>query len=202
MKFYKYIFQLLLVCLVFSCGNETKTNNSETKNSVVEKVSKGTSAIEKLRAMNKEKKALKGKASIAVATLENWLPETVLGMQKTKGGALTQDGITGINARYMDMNNQYGKDYANYANYANILIIDGHGEKGSAAALEFISTKYDGNATYDNTTVKEEFSENDNTTTLKFFYNNRFGVEMKTKGFKKNEAWDVFKAFNLDKLTK
>lgn len=199
MTFYKYIFQLLLVCLVFSCGNETKTNNSETKNSVVEKVSKGTSAVEKLRAMNKEKEALKGKASIAVATLEDWLPETVLGMQKTKGGALTQDGIIGINARYMDMNNQYGKDYANYV---NILIIDGHGEKGSAAALEFISTKYDGNTTYGNTTVKEEFNESDNTTTLKFFYSNRFGVEIKAKGFKKNEVWDVFKDFNLDKITK
>lgn len=199
MTFYKYIFQLLLVCLVFSCGNETKTNSLEPTNSVVEKVSKGASAVEKLRAMNKEKEALKGKASIAVPTLEDWLPETVLGMQKTKGGALTQDGIIGINARYMDMNNQYGKDYANYV---NILIIDGHGEKGSAAALEFISTKYDGNTTYGNTTVKEEFNESDNTTTLKFFYKNRFGVKIKAKGFKKNEVWDVFKDFNLDKITK
>jgi len=191
-----------------SCAQESKQKNENT-NKPAKTFGKGASAIEKIRALNKETSALKSLEPLKVKELENWLPETIKGMHKTKGGALTQDGIIGINASYLKEHPEYGKDFGTTV---SILIIDGHGEKGAVAAGSFVSIKYDNinsdksngytkTIMYEDTVVKEEYTKHNKLYTLSFFYDNRFAVEMKLKGFEQNELWEVFKAFKLNELT-
>lgn len=212
----KYIKQFQRLILLFSmafmwssCGQEAKTTKEETK-TASQTIKKGASPIEKIRALNKETEALKTRQPKTAKEFENWLPESVLGMHKISGGALTQDGITGVNAKYLEEHPEYGKDYGKNI---SILIIDGHGEKGAMAVASFAAIKleninseesggYTKTVNYEDTIVKEEFDKSNKTYTLSFFYNNRFGVEMKAKGIEQNKLWDVFKAFKLDNLTK
>ena len=194
---YSHIIKIVLLLSVFvftmACGQK-----SEQKKSVMDKVKSTSTTLNTFGGIKEERTTLKAKKPMAVKKLEDWLPETVKGMQKTKSGTLEQEGITGVNAQYIDQNNPYGKDYANKF---NILIIDGYGERGSTAVLEYITIKHaDGKAEYDNTMVKESFDQRDQTYTLKFLYNDRFGVEIWGKGFDKNELWEVFKTFHLEQL--
>lgn len=204
----KTLLLLMISMSLMACGQEAKQKNDNTKRPS-KTFGKGASVVEKIRDQNKEVTALKSLEPITVEELEKWLPQTIKGMNKVKGGALAQDGIVGVNASYLSKHPEYGKDYGKTL---DILIIDGHGERGATASRSFVSIKYDNlnsensdgytkTITHESTVVKEEFDSHNNTYTLSFFYNNRFGVEMKLKGFEQKELWSVFKEINLEKLS-
>lgn len=203
----KVTFVCFTILFLYSCGNNSNQAKKEIK-SPLEKIKKGSSMVSKIRSLNAEKDALKKLKPATVEDFENWLPETVLGLQKTKGGAIQQDGIVGVNAEYIETNNQYGKSYAKKM---NILIIDGRGEKGALAVTPFIAIQHDNinkqksdgytkTKTIDGTIVKEEYNSNDKSYKLSFLYNKHFGVEMKMNRCKEDELWPMVKALNLQKL--
>jgi hypothetical protein len=197
MKILNYYKLLLVVCVFFSCGKNAKEETTEKSTTVAEKVKSTTSPLEKIRAINKTQEILKAKEPITLEVLNSWLPETVKDLKKTKGGAISQNGVIGINAEYLEQDNPYGK---HYAKKVNILIIDGYGERGAIAVMGYLAIQQEANVSYDNIPVKEEFNSSNKTYTLSFFYNNRFGVELKAKGFEQQELWGIFKAFKLNTL--
>jgi len=208
MKTIQKLFLVIMVSMsLMAYSQETKQNDDNAKKSS-KSFGKGASVVEKIRALNKEKNALKTLNPLTIKELQDWLPDNIKGMHKTESTALTQSGITGVNAEFLEEHPEYGKDYGKNL---SILIIDGHGERGAAAVGPYVSVTYGNINTeksngytktvmYEDTAVKEEFNSNNNTYTLSFFYNNRFGVEIKLKGFKQNELWEVFKEFNLQSL--
>ena len=123
--------KLLLVIMIsislMAYGQETKQNGNNTIKSS-KSFGKGASVVEKIRALNKEKNALKALKPLTIKELQDWLPDNMKGMHKTESTALTQGGITSVNAKYLEEHPEYGIDYGKNL---RILIIDGYGEKGA-----------------------------------------------------------------------
>ncbi|MEY8847653.1 hypothetical protein AB9K26_02500 [Psychroserpens sp. XS_ASV72] len=187
--------------VLFSCGSDNKREADTKTNSVVEKVKTGNNFVKGARDLASESEALKKLTPISTETLKAFFPETIYGMPKTNSNALDMAGASTAFATYGQ----------NTSKQIKLRILDGAGEKGSAATTVYRAIKYDKTnkkeygdyikiKEYDNTIVKEHYDKNQNRYTLEFFYNDRFAVNLKVTGFQQEEVWKIFKAFKLNTL--
>jgi len=206
----------LISLLLISCGSDQKQKVTQSDEKletvaskkepelkdVTRKARSGLDIVKKGRAIIETVNELETQQPLQVTDFENWLPSTIQGLDKSKGGAFDINGAIGASA-------QYGGDYNKNI---HIRIIDARGKEGAGAAGSFVSIQYDNlnkettsgytkTVTYDDTVVKEEYDKDQNSYFLYFFYNNTFSVQMQTKGFPQEELWNVFKEFNLDELS-
>lgn len=191
----------VLQSILLSCGSDSKNEVNKKTNSVIEKVKTGNNFVKGARDLASESEALKKLTPIPVETLKAFFPETIYGMPKTNSNALDMVGASTAFATY-------GKSTSKQI---KLRILDGAGEKGSAATGVYRAIKYDKTnkeaygdyikiKEYDNTIVKEHFNKSQNRYTLEFFYNNRFAVNLQVTGFQQEDVWKIFKEFDLNKL--
>ncbi|MCB0461429.1 MAG: hypothetical protein R2816_07095 [Flavobacteriaceae bacterium] len=202
MKIKKHFITLLTAILCFSCGNEPKKQTNQKTNSVVEKVKTGNNFVKGARDLAAASEALKELTPISTETLKAFFPETIYGMPKTNSNALDMAGASTAFATYGQ----------NTSKQIKLRILDGAGEKGSAATGVYRAIKYDKTnkeaygdyikiKEYDNTIVKEHFDKNQKRYTLEFFYNDRFAVNLQVTGYQQEDVWKIFKEFKLNQLS-
>jgi len=206
MKYQKSILKITFVCftslLLYTCGNNDRSEASSKTNSVVNKIKTGNNLVKGARDLAAESEALKKLTPIPVETLKVFFPETIYSLPKTNSNAIDMAGASTAFATYGQ----------NTSKQINIQLIDGAGDKGSAATGVYRAIKYDktnreeyGDYTkikdYEGTMVKEHFDKSQNRYTLEFFYNERFAVKLKVTGFEQKNVWSIFKEFQLDKLS-
>ena len=202
----KSILLILTMSLVIvSCGNETKNNGEDSaykSSTTVEKIKTANNFVKGARDLTAESEALKKLIPIPVETFKAFFPETIYGLPKTNSNAMDMAGATTGFATYGQ----------NTSKQINIQIVDGAGEKGSAATGVFRAIKYDKTNTesngdyskvkeYEGVAVREDFDQGQNRYTLTLFSNERFAIKLKVTGFEQKDVWTIFKAFNLNNLT-
>ncbi|TBN06711.1 hypothetical protein EYD45_02170 [Hyunsoonleella flava] len=205
MKYQKSILKITFVCftslLLYTCGNNDRSEASSKTNSVVNKIKTGNNLVKGARDLAAESEVLKKLTPISVETLKAFFPETIYGMPKTNSNALDMAGASTAFATYGQ----------NTSKQIKLRILDGAGEKGSAATTVYRAIKYDKTnkeaygdyikiKEYDNTIVKQHFDKNQNRYTLEFFYNDRFAINLQVTGFQQKDVWAIFKEFQLHNL--
>lgn len=188
--------------MLFSCGSDNKKEDENQKtDSVVEKIKTGNNFVKGARDLAAESEALKKLTPISTETLKAFFPKTIYGMPKTNSNALDMAGASTAFATY-------GK---NTSKQIKLRILDGAGEKGSAATGVYRAIKYDKTnkeeygdyikiKEYNNTIVKEHYDKSQNRYTLEFFYSDRFAVNLQVTGFQQEDVWPIFKEFKLNEL--
>ena len=198
----KYVY--LIACfsfLFYSCGGEEKQSSKVSTNTVIGKIKTGNNLVKGARELATESEALKELTPIAIEKLKAFFPETVYGLPRTNSNALDMAGASTAFATYGQ----------NTSKQIKLRILDGAGDKGSAATAVYRAIKYDktnreeyGDYTrvknYDHIIVKEHFDKGQNRYTLEFFYANRFAVNLKVTGFEQNDVWPIFREFQLKNI--
>lgn len=198
MKKLKYkLFVLTAITIVmFSCnGNAQDDNNNVEQTQKVE-----NNKAKETNTWKAKVDELAKKKPLTDDELATWYPKSLLGLPAT-------NVRTTANAEMATFNLTY---YANKQRL-DLNLSDGAGKRGArlTAPARIIAAKeiddklgdgYIKTVKKDGIIARESYQPENNTYTIKFLFNNRYYVEIKTMNLGKDKTWAAIEAFQFSKL--
>lgn len=188
------IFSLVLLG---SCKNETTEKLKQAKDNA----NAAVNIMKDAGTIQERAQELSKKDPLSNEQFKGWLPESLSGMERTsyRVGSSSFSKASSIRGKY----NSDGKEF-------KIEVIDGAGPMASMVLMAGTSYQMDmeeedeykhvKKVTRNGIEARQTYLKKQNHTHLNFLYENRFYVEVRSKGMNVDETWETLKDISLDDL--
>jgi len=208
MKKISFIFVLTLSILWMSCKNNSEAQNIETEQPKTENSNPAASPSETMIGSVNDLKAnaeiLRKTTPITKEVFKEWLPDELLGMQRTGYtlGTMVMGEIASMEAHYTSPDN---------VRKLKVELMDCAGEMGASVAMaaqatlamdyeEESETKSERTITKNGVRAVEKYNKKKGTTVVESLFGNRFYIKVTGEKMEPDDVWEALTALQVEKL--